>query len=359
MSRSWVWERAAVTGVGICLALSTVSCGKLLKKKSDPAPGTASSATSTTDQDLADQQMGFKLEEYIKCLNKVGEKIYRAKDRYQALFPNGPSGKELSADIPRVPSGMTTTCSNGVARSRTMQPADARLESAGTEYAAAAQNAEHVIAQVGTYFDQRTFREDKWARGKALHPQLTAAFKRFGAADHSLHQAVDAITKPLAQRELARLEREDGRKFKYGRRNVLITARRLIETADPVGEDRNIDFALLNSAYIDFEKALEELTLYGSLHRADLSNPALSSTAAADANFTAFTHEANDFKKAATDWWQCLRGAPASSKDRVTGKIERSKIGRCADGSLASARNEETIKQYNDFINTSNGQPFP
>ncbi|MBX3231832.1 MAG: DUF3829 domain-containing protein [Labilithrix sp.] len=344
--------------MGICLALTTISCNKLFKKKSDAGAG--STTSNATAQDLSDEQMSIKLDAYIKCINTVGHQISRSTDRYfdTLPLPGGPTGKETFAAIFRVPPGVTANCASGISRASTLPPDDPKLEIAGTEYASAAQALDVIINQLATYFDTKGFKNDKWARGKALHPQFISALKRFNTADRGMHEAVDGITKPLAQRALARIEREDGRKFRYGRRKVLITARDLIESADPVGDDRDVDFNLFNQTYTDFEKALDELSAYGASHRADLSNPALTTTPLADSNFTAFTREATDFKKVSNLWWQCLRGAPASSKT-ASGKIDKAKIGRCADGSNPIDRKDKTVKEYNDFINTSNGQPFP
>src|SRR5262249_12009579 len=149
-------------------------------------------------------------------------------------------------------------CSVGTAKSKTMPPSDVKLEGAGQEFADSAADVDKLINDASAYFDMKAFRDDKWAKGKLLHPQLMQGFDRFSKADRSLHDTLDGITKPLAQRVLARIEREEGKKFRYGRKKVLITARELVEAADPTGEDPDVDFTLYQSTYSDFEKALDE-----------------------------------------------------------------------------------------------------
>ena len=52
-----------------------------------------------------------------------------------------------------------------------------------------------------------------------------------------LHDTVDAITRPLQVRALARIEKEDGRKFYYHRKNTLVQARATIESAVWSGQE--------------------------------------------------------------------------------------------------------------------------
>jgi hypothetical protein len=353
------WERASVTAVGMCLALTVISCGKFLKKKGSDAGAGTTTATATA-QDLADEQMQDKLDEYIKCLNSLSSPIYKSRNRYNSYFPTGNiTGKEPYADIYKLPAGASASCFAGVSKAQALPPTDPKLQGAGVEYATAAQAVDALVTTEAAYLDAKGYKDDKWAKGKVMHPQLVAAWKRFSAADHALHEVVDGITKPLALRTLARIEREDGKKFRWNRKHVLITGRDLIEASDPTGEDTDIDFNLFNQTYTDFEKALDDLSAYGGMHKADLSNQALApSWPMADSNFTAFTGKANDFKKAAKEFWRCLRDAPPKSKT-PSGKIDRSKIGNCSDSSVAWTRSDETVKQYNDFIKTSNNQPFP
>jgi hypothetical protein len=356
MGSSIKWVRAAVSIA--CIVLATSGCKNLLKKKLGGDAG-ASTTAALTGQDLADEQLGDKLDEFIKCLNSLSSPIHQSRHRYFSLVPkNGPTGREVNADLYRLPTGSTASCSAGVSRSKVMPPSEPKLESAGSEFALAAAAVDQVMNEADTYYELKGFHSDKWARGKALHPRLVTAWERFSKADKNLHDALDGITKPLAQRVLARIDREEGKKFRYGRKKVLITSRELVEAANPIGEDDDIDFQLYSSAYTDFEKGLDELTAYGNLHKADLSSQQKApSWPAAEGNYDAFIKEANDFKKAAKEFWRCLRDAPAKAKT-PSGKIDMDLMGNCADGP-AWKQSSETLKQYNEFVRTSNARQFP
>jgi len=347
-----------LVAAAIIAAVATSGCKALLKKKSGTDAGVVSTATTpATGQDLADEQIQDKLDEFIKCLNSLSSPIHQARHRYLTYIPRtGPTGRERMADIYRLPANAANNCSTGVMKAKAMPPSDPKLEAAGTEFSLAASDIDRLISEMDTYYDMKSFRDDQWAKGKAMHPRLMAAWDRFSKADKGLHDVLDGITKPLAQRVLARIEREEGKRFRYSRKKTLITARELIEASDPIGDDDDIDFNLYSAAYTDFEKGLDELVAYGTTHKAELSQKG-PNWPMAESNYDQFVREANDFKKAAKEFWRCLRDAPAKAKT-PSGKVDMQKIGNCADGP-AWKQGEEVIKQYNEFIRTSNNHQFP
>lgn len=356
MDRSVTWIRVFATAA--CVVLSTSGCKNLLKKRSGADAGTAVTA-ALAGQDLADEQLQEKLDEYIKCLNSLSSAIHQSRHRYLTYIPKtGPTGREPYADLYRLPSGAASKCSQGVSRSTTVPPSDPKLESAGSEFSLAATEIDRLMSEMDYYYEMKSFRDDRWAKGKAMHPRLMAAWDRFSKADKALHDTLDGITKPLAQRTLGRLEREDGKKFRYGRKKVLINSRELVEASDPVGDDDDVDFQLYSASYTEFEKALDDLIAYGSSHKADLADQKKASAwPLAESNYDSFVKEATDFKKAAKEFWRCLRDAPAKAKT-PSGKVDMDKVGSCS-GTPAWKQGEEVIKQYNEFIRTSNAHQFP
>ncbi|MDF2695678.1 MAG: putative lipoprotein [Labilithrix sp.] len=349
--------RVVATCVLLGIALTATGCKKLLMKKSGADAGVSTTA-AVTGQDLADEQLQEKIDEYIKCLNSLSSSIHQSRHRYLTFVPRtGPTGKEATADLYRLSVGAASSCSSGITRSKVMPPSDPKLESAGSEFSLAATDIDHLMTEMDTYYELRLFRDDKWAKGKAMHPRLMAAWERFSKADTNLHNTLDGITKPLAQRVLARIDREDGKKFRYSRKKVLINARELVEASDPVGDDDDVDPSLYTASYTELEKALDELVAYGSVHKAELANANNPAFPMAESNYTQFVKEAGDFKKAAKDYWRCLQDAPPKAKT-PSGKIDLDKLGMCGS-SPAWKQADEVIKQYNEFIRTSNAHQFP
>lgn len=350
--------KAIATSLLVGMALSTSGCKNLLKKRGAGADAGATATTPMTAQDTADEQMQEKLDDFIKCLNSLSSPIHQSRSRYLAYVPRtGPTGKETNADIHRLPAGATAKCSAGITSAKALPPSDARLEAVGTEFALSAAEIDQLMTEMDTYYELRLFKDDKWAKGKAMHPRLMASWERFSKADKALHDALDGITKPLAQRSLGRIEREDGKKFRYGRKKVLIAARELIESSDPVGDDDDIDASLYSAAYTDFDKSVDELTTYGSMHKSELAAKTNPAWPMGESNYNQFIKEAGDFKKAAKDFWRCLQDAPAKAKT-PSGKIDLEKVGACG-GAPAWKTGEKVISEYNEFIRTSNAHQFP
>lgn len=351
-------RKTCLTAVLVIGALGTTGCKSLLKKALKGDAGTATASTEASTQDLADEQLHKKLDDYIKCLNSLSTPIDQSRGRYLTYIPKaGPTGRETTADLYKLSPGLTATCTAGMTRSKALPPSDPKLETAGSDFAQAAVEIDQLMSEMDTYYELRLFRNDKWEKGKAMHPKMMAAWAHFSTADTALHNALDGVTKPLSQRTLARIEREDGKRFSYNRKKVLITARELIGSSDPIGDDDDIDSALYTAAYTDFEKSLDELTAYGSMHKADLAKATNPAFPMSDSNYSSFLKEAGDFKKAAKDFWRCIQEAPAKAKT-PSGKVDMQKVGMCA-GAPAWKSAEAVIKQYNEFINTSNSKQFP
>jgi len=353
-------RKVAVAFLMIGALVGTAGCKKLFQKRGDAgAGGFGSSGGAATAQDTADEQMSDKLDEYIKCLNTLSASIGQSRKRYYTYVPkSGPTGKETYADIYKLPAGATTNCSVGVTKARAMPPSNAALEAAGLEFSNAATGVDAMIQEADRYFEEKNFKDDKWAKGKLMHPRIVAAFDRFSKADKGLHDTLDGITKPLAQRTLQRIEREEGQTFRYWRKKSLISGRDLIEAADPAGEDDDIDLALYTAAYTEFEKGLDGLQAYGSLHKVELTNQKTApSWPLADSHYDSFVHDGTEYKKVAKEFWRCLKEAPAKAKT-PSGKLDVEKMGNCGSEPAWKAV-DDVIKKYNDFIHTSNNSPFP
>ncbi|MBS2016438.1 MAG: YiiG family protein [Deltaproteobacteria bacterium] len=356
------FSKVLFLAIAIAMSSGTLGCKKLLTKKdagttSSSSGGTASSSSGNTPQDDADEQLLVKLDAYIDCLNAMSGPIHQSRSRYLSWVDakTGPTGKErFVLGVLDLPKNSAQECSAGLEKARALPPADPKLQAAGDDYAKAVMNLDQLIDDAFAYYDNKNFKDDKFAKGKLLHPQLMAAFSAFSKADTGLHSTVDGITKPLSQRTLGRIEREDGKKFRWHRKNTLIAARELIEAGDPVGDDDDIDFALFSAAFNEFDKAINDLEAYGTLHKKDLdlqSNPAWP---LAGSHYDSFVRSVNDFRKKAREWNRCLRDAPAAAKNKTTNKIDPLKMPPCPEG-----RQRDVVAKYNEFIRTSNSNQFP
>ena len=347
-----------VFAVWVTATSGTLGCKKLFKKKADAGVTTVIDAGSNnTPQDDADEAMQEKLEAYIVCLNTLSSPVHATRARYFSWVnpKTGPTGKEPAVlGLFDLPNATTKTCTDGIAKSKIMDPRDAKLEGAGDDFAKAVTDLDALIDEVFTYYENKSFKDDKFAKGKAMHPKLMAAFDAFSKADNNMHTTLDAITRPLADRALARIEREEGRKFRYHRKHTLIAARDLVDAGDPVGADDSIDFTAYSAAFTAFDNALTDLQSYSIVHKGELDtqkdNPAWP---LAKSNLDTFTRSADDYRKKSREYLRCLRDSPAKAK-MPNNKVDLEKMGPCPDG-----RPRDVVQKYNDFVHTSNDHQFP
>jgi len=340
----------------LALASSAVGCKKFKKPaaEADAAPTTdPDEGDPETDDDKSDEELSKKVGEYIRnCMNTMSSPIYHSRRVYASWAPKaGLTGRETKIfGIPKV-SG-AAKCRSAATKAAKMKPDDKPMEEAGEAYAKAVVAAEAIINEASAYYEQKQYKDDKFAKGKELHPKLVAALEEFHKADTAIHKEISEETKPLAKRQLVRIEKEEGKKFRWHRRNVLNVALELVEVGDPGDEEDEVAPDAYDASVDTYEKALTALRDYGSLHRADLSNTKKAKIGASAA-FDSFMRAADAYLKESHDYSRCLHGAPAAAKSK-DGKVDLDKLPRCPDGGT-----HEFGQKYDELIITSNANSFP
>ena len=198
-----------------------------------------------------------KINPYVECINDLSGRAYQARERYFSwVGKDGPTGKE------RIIYGTytiynTANCRTGVADANAAEPHDLALESAATAYVDAVTKLEPLLKETDDYYTQENYKDDKMAKGKALHPRLVAAWDAFALADKSLRGSVDVINDRRAAEKLAEIERSEGRTSRYHVEALMIQAKRVMraQTAEKP------DAAQITTALNDYEgtvKATEQ-----------------------------------------------------------------------------------------------------
>ena len=344
-----------------------LGCRGLLKKRggfdagSDDPLGVASATPAVKKVDDADDKLQDKINEYIRCQNSTSADGWSSMRRYASSWRDpkvGPKGNETYAYVGKLDATGVTTCQTQIPKGKTLPPKDATLETAGDAYLVSIVEVQRLTDQLYDYFENKNFKDDKWAKGKTSHPLLMNAYANFRKADHDLHSALDGITKPLSDRTLGRIEREDGKKFFWHRLHTLNTARDMLEVANPRGEENAVDITLFKTTLPDFSSSLDGLTTYGAGNKADLNDKKKSEHwPLAASNYDSFVRDANAFRAATNEFQKCLDNAGPKAKN-AAGKILVDKIGTCS-GNKALAVQDAVFKKYNEFIRTSNNSRFP
>lgn len=206
---------------------------------------------------MAEENPSFteKMNAYVGCINRLSERSYDSRNRYFEWVDakKGPTGRE------RIIYGTytiydTSDCKAAVEKANGLEPRDAALEAAASSYVEAVVALEPLLKEADDYYEQENYKDDKMAKGKALHPRLVAAWGAFAGADQKLRAGIDEIQDKHAAEKLGEIERTEGRKERYYIQALMIGAKRLskAQTAEKA----------------DLAKITEALTVYEGLVKA-------------------------------------------------------------------------------------------
>jgi hypothetical protein len=199
-----------------------------------------------------------KLNAYVGCINRLSERSYDSRRRYFSwVGKNGPTGKE------RIIYGTytiydTSDCRRNVETANALEPRDAELEAAAAAYADAVSKLEPLLKEADDYYKQEDYKDDRMAKGRALHPRLVAAWEAFASADKALRAGVESINDRRAAERLAAIEQSEGKAARYHVEAVMIAAKRVLRSM----ETDKPNVAAMTQAVNDYEalvKSTEKL----------------------------------------------------------------------------------------------------
>jgi hypothetical protein len=160
----------------------------------------AGSAASAEEDELR------RLNATVDALNAVGYYGLSSWRQYARQFDpeRGPTGKETGARILIVGDKLAREKIDAIKAVLAGRAAKDVLDQALARYVEASNRLLAVTAEAYRYYDQQDWRDDKFAKGKSMHPQLVAAYREFESA----HTALSAETRRIGDlRRVAQLAR--------------------------------------------------------------------------------------------------------------------------------------------------------
>ena len=211
----------------------------------------AAIALSTAARAEPAPSLGHKLQAYIECTNRLSGRAYEARSRYLSwVGKSGPTGKERIIYGTYTIAG-TADCKTGV-------------EAAGSAYVTAVTILEPLLKEADDYYDQQNYKDDKMAKGRALHPLLMTAWSAFEAADQNLRTSIDTLSDFVAADELAAIEQREGRSGRYHIQALMMNAKVLIR-AESAGKTMNL--AKIAEALDGYEAIVKATDQYEQAHK--------------------------------------------------------------------------------------------
>lgn len=204
-----------------------------------------------------------KMNAYIGCLNRLSERSYESRSRYFSwVGKKGPTGKE------RIIYGTytiydTADCKKSVEAVNALEPHEPDLEAAATAYVEAVTALEPMLKEADDYYSQQNYKDDRMAKGKAMHPRLVAAWTAFASADEHLRGGIEELQDRQAAERLAEIEKTEGRKGRYHVEAMMLGAKALLraEKASPP------EIARITAALSAYETMVKDAEAYAGANK--------------------------------------------------------------------------------------------
>jgi hypothetical protein len=325
----------------LAILMTTLGACKMIEqlKKTGEAVAAGSAvaqagASAPSSQDEKDSELNEKLEGYIYCMNYETRSAFRAKEGYlRDVDENkGPTGKESNIYVSELSSD---TCLKRIDESKAKPPAMADLDAAATDYKTTLAELEKQTKVAHQYYDQKDFKDDKFAKGIALHKPLMAAFAAFEKANKVFEDKVTSLNDAIGQRRLARLKNDPKAQLEYTIAKSVDDAKKLVHFAE-VESLEKVDAAGLTAALATYEQSLGAFNTYADGHGAEADKVMMLSR---------FKSTSADFLKSAKELMRRKRDNKGFKGEILSPEM--------IDGHPANV-----LAKYNDMINSSNDLRF-
>jgi Protein of unknown function (DUF3829) len=222
---------------------------------------TAFLAALASAEEAQAQSLTDKLQPYIECFNSLSESGLRSKARYLSwAATSGPTGKERNIYGTYTLSD-PSKCDAEIEAANKSEPRETTLENAGSAFIKSLVALEPLLKQANDYYDQGDYKDDKMAKGKALHPQLMAAWATFETANDQLDGVLDSLNDEVQLERLAEIEKAEGKQAHYYVLAVMLEAKKVFRVE---GEEKIPDLAKINTALGALETSVSELDAFAS-----------------------------------------------------------------------------------------------
>jgi len=194
---------------------------------SAPSPTPVAPELSSEEKDRALQE---EVNGYIQCMNRTSSRVQSSRDRYLSWVSEkaGPTCKEayITYGLYTLYPDAVELCQKAAQKG---QP-DSAMQKSAAELAAAYAELVPLTQKASDYYQQQDYKDDACAKAKQMHPQLLAAFTRYTQAQSALEASIASIKTDLDQKELARLEQQQGKRLPWQVKNLMIQSEKLIRS---------------------------------------------------------------------------------------------------------------------------------
>lgn len=339
--------------ISISLLVSALALGGCdaidkLKQAADQAQGKAA-ATAERDEneplsDDPDVALGLKLNHPIECLNFSSGAVFKSQQRYFSWFDEktGPTGKEkVVYGLYEVSSGYVDRCKKALAElEKVKQPPTPELDGFAKTYGEKLDAVVKAVDEAHVYYKSNAYKSDDFAKAKSMHPGLVKAFDEFEAADKALRGELRKLQAGASERELAKVEKSEGKKLYWHKLNLGIVAEKVVIAGNQ--DLDKLDVAALEAAIAELDKANLDLLAYAKANSAETSKVLMWSS----------------YEGKATDVLAAARAVAERVKKKTP--FQQSEIMMINGGNpqMIAGHPANLLEKYNDLVKASNNLKF-
>jgi hypothetical protein len=233
----------------------------------DAAPSAPVTAIATPPgEEESNDALGLKLQAYVECINGIGDSVCERRASYGEWCDEkkGPTGKERGGVY--LTTHGAAACATAVDRARSMPPSLPDVEQAADAYVTQAKRIELLLGKAHQYYERKDYRDDNMAKGRAMHPELMAAWDDFAQADRALREPVEMLVEKVHaytyESQLPRFEQGKGRSLRVLAINLTRAAERVVK--ESARDLKDIDLEALTRAVEDYEEAHDGIEAYAA-----------------------------------------------------------------------------------------------
>lgn len=267
-------------GAGIAIVAGAVIVGSMFGSNirswfsSQNSAGGASSSSSYVSSE--DEALTAKLQPFINCINNVDSPLRASAVKYRQAYdqaggdPEKPNNQlhwvRFKIKPYEVDNQISKDCIKGLTGGVTMAPANASLDQAGKTFADTLGTLIPLMNAADTYYDQKNFKDDKFAKGKELDGQLSPLFDQLFTASSEMRANVEKLNNELHERELIAMEKADGKSYKWHLQNIMFQSRRAVDALDAAAESNKLTAETVQAIEQKLSAAHEDGKTFAAAH---------------------------------------------------------------------------------------------
>lgn len=207
--------------------------------------------------------------------------VQKSYDRYASWVDvkAGPTGKEKSIEtgMPDITGALQEIADAGK-KGPGLWPPLPSVDTLAQKLADATAALAPVVKGASDYYTQRQYKTDGAKRGQELHAQLLPMFQQIFVTELALRRELSAVREDIERRNLAKIEKEQGKNYEWHLRSFLIAAKTLADLLPNHVDAAMIEGARYKQRFANLQAAYTLFTQYCVEHPAEVQKAVLATS---------------------------------------------------------------------------------